>query len=77
MPYASGGQLYDVDFNSSREGLSATRVTYAAVTARSYHGFSVNVLLMDGSVRAVSKGINRATWRALGTRQGGEVVGDY
>jgi hypothetical protein len=30
---------------------------------------------MDGSVRFVNNGISQATWRALGTRAGGEVVG--
>jgi hypothetical protein len=33
--------------------------------------------LMDGSVRFVNSSISQATWRALGTRSGGEVVGDF
>jgi prepilin-type N-terminal cleavage/methylation domain-containing protein/prepilin-type processing-associated H-X9-DG protein len=48
-----------------------------ATTANSGHTRMVNVLLFDGSVRPVSYGINLATWRALGTRNGGEVLGDY
>jgi hypothetical protein len=32
---------------------------------------------MDGSVRSVTRNIDLTTWRALGTRSGGEVVGDY
>ncbi len=69
---------YDVDFVSSRDGSSATRFSYAAMTARSYHaGGIVNIALMDGSVRSVAKSISLQTWRALGTRKGGEVVGDY
>ena len=51
--------------------------TYAAVTSRSYHANGVNILLMDGSVRFVNDSIPLATWRALGTRAGNEVVGDY
>jgi prepilin-type N-terminal cleavage/methylation domain-containing protein/prepilin-type processing-associated H-X9-DG protein len=76
VPYASGGTTYDVDYVSNRDGSSATRPSYAAMTARSYHtGGTVNVLLMDGSVRGVTPGISLTTWRALGTRDGGEVVG--
>jgi prepilin-type N-terminal cleavage/methylation domain-containing protein/prepilin-type processing-associated H-X9-DG protein len=48
-----------------------------AVTANSYHTNGVNLLLCDGSTRFVSNSVNLATWRALGTRNGGEVVGDY
>lgn len=76
VPYVSGGVTYDVDFNSSREGKTANRPTYAAVTSRSYHTGVVNVGLMDGSVRTVSNSISLPTWRALGTRAGGEVLGN-
>jgi prepilin-type N-terminal cleavage/methylation domain-containing protein/prepilin-type processing-associated H-X9-DG protein len=65
------------DFNNQREGSHAVNITYAAVTARSYHSGGVNVLLMDGSVRFVGNGVALATWRALGTRSGGEVAGDF
>jgi prepilin-type N-terminal cleavage/methylation domain-containing protein/prepilin-type processing-associated H-X9-DG protein len=44
-------------------------------TANSYHPGGVNVALCDGSVRFISYQINLATWRALGTRNGGEVLG--
>lgn len=66
---------YDVDFVSATE--TNLGDTYAAVTSRSYHQTGVNVVLMDGSVRFISNGIPLATWRALGTRTGGEVVGDF
>jgi prepilin-type processing-associated H-X9-DG protein len=68
------GLTYDVDFNSRQEGSSATVPTCAAITSRSYHPGVVNVALMDGSVRSISNNISLATWRALGTRQGGEVI---
>jgi hypothetical protein len=55
----------------------ATRLTYAAVTARSYHTELVNAFVMDGSVRSLNDSISLAVWRALGSRSGGEVVGDY
>ncbi len=65
------------DVNTMQEGKSASVKTYAAITARSYHSGGVNVALMDGSVRTVSNNITLSTWRALGTRATGEVVGDY
>src|SRR5262249_31001905 len=50
---------------------------YAHQAARSRHTGGVNVLLGDGSVRFVQDAISLATWRALGTMNGGEVIGDY
>jgi prepilin-type processing-associated H-X9-DG protein len=73
VAYSSGGTTYDVDFVTATEANLGD--TYAAVTSRSYHSGGVNVLLMDGSVRFVNNAISAATWRALGTRAGGEVVG--
>jgi len=68
----------DIDFTSMRDGESTTLPTYAAITARSFHTGSVNVLLMDGSVRSVRNGISLSIWQALGSRNGGEVIpGDY
>jgi prepilin-type N-terminal cleavage/methylation domain-containing protein/prepilin-type processing-associated H-X9-DG protein len=55
-------------------------MTYIAVGyrgARSRHSGGVNVLLGDGSVRFVSNSIPLPTWRALGTRATGEVLGDF
>jgi prepilin-type N-terminal cleavage/methylation domain-containing protein/prepilin-type processing-associated H-X9-DG protein len=43
--------------------------------ASSGHTNGVNVALCDGSVRFVSNTVNIDTWRAVGTRAGGEVVG--
>jgi prepilin-type N-terminal cleavage/methylation domain-containing protein len=77
VPYASAGMTYDIDLTTQREGKSATQLTYAAVTARSYHSGMVQVLLMDGSARPVQNSVSLAVWRALGTRSGGEVVGDF
>jgi prepilin-type N-terminal cleavage/methylation domain-containing protein len=70
------GVQYDADVNSRQEGSSLTVPTCAAITARSYHTGLVNVGLMDGSVRSVRNSIDLTTWRALGTRAGGEVVVD-
>ena len=42
--------------------------------ARSHHPGGVNAGMADGSVRFVVSGVNPATWRALGTRAGGEAL---
>jgi prepilin-type N-terminal cleavage/methylation domain-containing protein/prepilin-type processing-associated H-X9-DG protein len=47
------------------------------ISPRSYHAGGVNLGLADGSVRFIANSINLATFRALGSRNGGEVVGDY
>src|SRR5262245_35117021 len=77
VAYPSGGSVYDIDFISASEGNSAGQFTYAAVTSRSYHEGGVNVLFLDGSVHFISNSIRPETWRALGTRAGGEVISDY
>jgi len=46
-------------------------------SARSNHTGGVNTAFADGSVRFISDSIAPATWAALGTRSGGEVVGDF
>lgn len=48
-----------------------------ATTAKSYHTGGVHLLMCDGSVRFVSDNIDLVTWRGLGSRAGGEVIGDF
>jgi prepilin-type N-terminal cleavage/methylation domain-containing protein/prepilin-type processing-associated H-X9-DG protein len=43
-------------------------------TANSYHPGGVNVAFCDGSVRFIKDSVALATWRALGSRNGGEVI---
>ncbi len=45
-----------------------------AITAGSRHPGGVNVMMMDGSVRFAKSTINVATWQAIGTIAGTEVV---
>lgn len=66
------GQDYDIDQLTSREGSSATRISFDVVTSRSYHAGLVNVLFMDGSVHSVRDNVSQAAWRAAATRAGGE-----
>ncbi len=49
----------------------------ATMPPSSRHTGGVHVMLCDGSVRFVSDNINLATWRAIGTRAGKEVIGEY
>lgn len=77
VPHVVGGVEYDIDISSIREGASLTEPTYGIITSRSYHIGMVNSLLMDGSVRSISQNLDRGVWRSLGTRQGGEVVGEF
>jgi prepilin-type N-terminal cleavage/methylation domain-containing protein/prepilin-type processing-associated H-X9-DG protein len=48
-----------------------------AVSARSMHTGGVNTSFCDGSVHFISNSVSLQTWQALGTMNGGEVVGDY
>jgi prepilin-type processing-associated H-X9-DG protein len=64
------GADYDIDQLTSREGSSATRISFDVVTSRSYHTGGVNVLLMDGSVRFVTNSVGQAAWRGAATRNG-------
>ncbi len=75
VPFSTGGSTYDVDFTSAEE--DATSTTYAAITSRSYHVGLVQILIMDGSVRSISNNVNNGIWRSLGTRAGGEVIGEF
>jgi len=45
--------------------------------ARSRHTGGANALLGDGSVRFVRDAVDLPTWQALGSRNGGEPVGDF
>jgi hypothetical protein len=73
VPYTDAGATYDVDFISKSESATGTVPTYAAVTARSYHSGIVQAAMMDGSVQTVANTVDLAVWRAIGTRNGGEV----
>jgi prepilin-type N-terminal cleavage/methylation domain-containing protein/prepilin-type processing-associated H-X9-DG protein len=75
---ATGTGAIDCDWTNWQEGKGlnqttpTTTPTYAAVTARSYFSGSVNVAMMDGSVRSIDDNIHIGVWRALSTRAGQE-----
>ena len=79
VPLTDGDITLDVDWTSHQEGRTGITddvPTYAAVTSRSYHDGGVNVTNVDGSTRFLNDSIDLTTWRALATRNGGEVIGD-
>ena len=65
-----------VRFSNQKEGYSATVIWSVGtmVGASSYHSGGVNVGMLDGSVRFVKDSVNLATWGAIATKAGGEVV---
>jgi prepilin-type processing-associated H-X9-DG protein len=46
-----------------------------STTANSYHTGGVNLALCDGSVRFATNNVSLATWRAVGTIAGGDIIG--
>jgi prepilin-type N-terminal cleavage/methylation domain-containing protein/prepilin-type processing-associated H-X9-DG protein len=51
-----------------------TNLNIMHTAASSYHTGGVNMCLADGSVRFVRDSVNFDTWRAVGSRSGGEVT---
>ena len=67
------------DFNSWQEGKNGVNgsLSYAIITSRSHHTGIVQVALVDGSSRTISENIDLSIWRGLGTRDGGEILGEF
>lgn len=57
----------------TRSAIADAPGEHAIMSARSKHTGGVNASMGDGSVRFVSDSIDLVTWRAMGTRDGGEV----
>ncbi len=66
-----GGLPHSIRTNPAWDRLSLN------VAARSRHIGGVHALFVDGHVQFVSENINQATWLSLGSRNGGEVVGEF
>jgi prepilin-type processing-associated H-X9-DG protein len=50
---------------------------WSMMAATSRHAGGVQVVMGDGSVRFIAQSINLTTWQGLGTRAGGETLGDF
>jgi prepilin-type N-terminal cleavage/methylation domain-containing protein/prepilin-type processing-associated H-X9-DG protein len=60
------------------QGFTGTMANMAMdVPPSSNHTGGVNVAFGDGSVHFIQSSIDLTTWRALGTRNRGEILGDY
>lgn len=59
---------------SGRDCYNSTARDQFHLASRSYHHGGVNVCLADGSVRFIRDSISLESWKALGTRSGGEMV---
>jgi len=77
VPWTYQGVVFDCDFASRQEGSHTSLASYSAVLSRSYHTGIVLSLLGDGAVRSISSNIDLRIWRALGTRAGREVTGEF
>ncbi len=56
---------------------SASGPGYVFQSSRSRHPLGVNACMADASVRFIDEEIDTAVWNALGTKAGGEVIGDW
>jgi prepilin-type N-terminal cleavage/methylation domain-containing protein/prepilin-type processing-associated H-X9-DG protein len=74
-PWACGQQIYQHITPPNTISCGWLTSLRAVVSATSRHTNGVNLSLGDGSVRFVSNSISTTTWQALGSIQGGEVLG--
>jgi prepilin-type processing-associated H-X9-DG protein len=66
--YAPNASAFDCNNQSRTHGLTA---------ARSAHAGGVHAVFCDGNVRFVGETVELDVWRALATRAGGEVTGQF
>ena len=70
-----GHSLYDhvVEINGN-SCLNGTMWQEGAWTVKSNHGSGAHLMFADGSVKFIKSSVNIETWRALGSRDGGEII---
>jgi prepilin-type N-terminal cleavage/methylation domain-containing protein/prepilin-type processing-associated H-X9-DG protein len=76
---SGGGSDYSEALGSTRNRMNNPGLNNSAreISFGSKHPGGVNVCLGDGSVRFVRESIAIGTWRAAGSRDGGEVLKDF
>ncbi len=72
---APNSEAADCSLDPLTEPIHSRAIHEGVFTARSWHPGGAGVLTMDGGVRFVADSIELRVWRALATRNGGEVVG--
>jgi prepilin-type N-terminal cleavage/methylation domain-containing protein/prepilin-type processing-associated H-X9-DG protein len=73
-PWADGQQLYQHISPPNGQSCGWLVSLRATMAATSRHTGGVNVAFGDGSVHFITQTIDLTTWRALGSRSGGEVI---
>lgn len=76
-PWMDGKHAYQHNSPPNARSCGFQPAGKATMTASSRHVGGVHVLMTDGAVRFASSNISISIWRAIGTRQGGEVVGEF
>jgi len=71
----SGGSTVNLYWTPNSKKADCAGDTNGLYSARSFHPGGVQVLFADGHVAFAKDSVSRATWWALATRNGGEVVG--
>lgn len=73
-PWVNGQHVFQHVMTPNKRSCGFFTALRASMPPSSYHPGGVNLLMGDGSVRFMKDSVNLATWRALGTIQGGEVI---
>jgi hypothetical protein len=68
---------FGTPLNFQNVGTTAQTAQQNKASFSSYHTGGVHGLMCDGAVKFFSENISIDTQKALGTRNGGEVVGDF
>ena len=76
-PWMHGQHCYIHTDTPNRRSCGFNTTGEATMPASSRHTGGVHLMLCDGSVRFVSENIDRILWRGVGTRAGGEIIGEF